>query len=159
MLACVMQKRDTEESMEQSPKYTDEQLDSAARILDTATGAMRRQNEFRREIPLTSRFTKETPQSATVEQQVSSRTDEYDPSLPWQVQGACTREDPELFFPPKNNSKAAQLAKDICSRCVVVKQCLNYALNVHEQEQGVWGGNSEDELRALRRRKKRYGHI
>jgi len=42
-------------------------------------------------------------------------------------------------------------AKAVCRRCDVVDQCLQWALE-SGQDAGVWGGMSEDERRALKRR-------
>ena len=42
-------------------------------------------------------------------------------------------------------------AKKICMRCVVREQCLSWALEAG-QDHGVWGGLSEDERRAIKRR-------
>jgi WhiB family transcriptional regulator, redox-sensing transcriptional regulator len=66
----------------------------------------------------------------------------------WRAQGACRREDPELFFP------VAHRARAICRRCPVRAECLSFALET-VQDHGVWGGTSEDERRALRRNRRR----
>jgi WhiB family redox-sensing transcriptional regulator len=42
-------------------------------------------------------------------------------------------------------------AKAVCARCTVTEICLQYALETG-QDSGVWGGLSEDERRALKRR-------
>ena len=42
-------------------------------------------------------------------------------------------------------------AKSVCRRCDVVDTCLKWALE-NGQDAGVWGGLSEDERRALKRR-------
>ena len=42
-------------------------------------------------------------------------------------------------------------AKAVCGRCSVTEMCLQYALDT-SQDSGVWGGLSEDERRALKRR-------
>jgi WhiB family redox-sensing transcriptional regulator len=39
----------------------------------------------------------------------------------------------------------------VCRTCDVIDQCLKYALEMN-QDYGVWGGLSEDERRALKRR-------
>jgi WhiB family redox-sensing transcriptional regulator len=73
----------------------------------------------------------------------------------WQSRGACIGENPELFF-PIGNTGPAQLqieeAKQVCRRCEVREQCLQWALEM-KQDHGVWGGLSEDERLALKRRK------
>jgi WhiB family redox-sensing transcriptional regulator len=45
-------------------------------------------------------------------------------------------------------------AKAVCRRCPVVQSCLDWALR-SGQDSGVWGGLSEDERRALKRRQAR----
>jgi len=39
-------------------------------------------------------------------------------------------------------------AKDVCSRCPVVDDCLEYAVGIRETH-GIWGGTSEVERRVL----------
>ncbi len=74
----------------------------------------------------------------------------------WQLQGACRDEDPELFFPVgRSDSKQYKLqtdaAKAVCNGtddtpgCPVRTQCLIWALNTN-QEAGIWGGASEEEI-------------
>jgi WhiB family redox-sensing transcriptional regulator len=75
----------------------------------------------------------------------------------WRHEAACLDEDPELFFPIGNVGLAAlqiEEAKAVCRRCDVVETCLRWALDT-EQDAGVWGGLSEDERRALKRRNAR----
>ena len=75
-------------------------------------------------------------------------------TLDWRHRSACREEDPELFFPVGNTGPAiAQIeeAKKVCNRCDVKEECLAWALE-SGQDAGVWGGLSEDERRALKRR-------
>lgn len=72
----------------------------------------------------------------------------------WMERAVCREEDPELFFPIGNRGQALlqiEEAKAVCRRCPARPQCLLWALETH-QETGVWGGVSEDELRAIHRR-------
>ncbi|MCW2616765.1 MAG: whiB1 [Frankiales bacterium] len=74
--------------------------------------------------------------------------------MDWRHRALCRDEDPELFFPIGSTGPAAtqvDQAKVVCTRCSVVEDCLTWALETG-QEAGVWGGTSEDERRALRRR-------
>ena len=74
--------------------------------------------------------------------------------MDWRHKAACLTEDPELFFPVGNTGPALQQiedAKKICQRCEVREQCLAWALEAG-QDHGVWGGMSEDERRAIKRR-------
>jgi WhiB family transcriptional regulator, redox-sensing transcriptional regulator len=74
--------------------------------------------------------------------------------MDWRHESACRDEDPERFFPVGNTGPAlAQIeeAKKVCNRCIVKEPCLAWALE-SGQDAGVWGGLSEDERRALKRR-------
>ena len=69
----------------------------------------------------------------------------------------CVDKDPELFFPVGNTGPALlqiEEAKAICRTCPVQEVCLQWAIETG-QDSGVWGGMSEDERRALKRRKAR----
>jgi WhiB family redox-sensing transcriptional regulator len=77
--------------------------------------------------------------------------------MDWRHRAACRDEDPELFFPVGNSGPALlQIAeaKTVCRRCPVLSGCLTWALE-SGQDAGVWGGMSEDERRALKRRQAR----
>ncbi|MDR1427650.1 MAG: WhiB family transcriptional regulator [Bifidobacteriaceae bacterium] len=74
--------------------------------------------------------------------------------MDWRHAAACLDQDPELFFPIGNTGPALvqiDQAKDVCRRCEVAATCLQWALE-QNQDSGVWGGLSEDERRALKRR-------
>lgn len=74
--------------------------------------------------------------------------------MDWRSSAACLNVDPELFFPIGNTGPAiaqAAEAKMVCATCKVQKTCLQWALD-NNQDAGVWGGMSEDERRALKRR-------
>jgi WhiB family redox-sensing transcriptional regulator len=72
----------------------------------------------------------------------------------WRGAAACKDEDPELFFPVGNTGPALlqiEEAKAVCRRCPVIERCLQWALEFGQIE-GVWGGLSEAERRAMKRR-------
>jgi WhiB family redox-sensing transcriptional regulator len=74
--------------------------------------------------------------------------------MTWRDRAACLDEDPELFFPVGNGDPALRQinkAKAVCRRCEVVDACLGWAMD-SGQDAGVWGGLSDDERRALKRR-------
>jgi WhiB family redox-sensing transcriptional regulator len=77
---------------------------------------------------------------------------------PTLADAACKGADLGLFFGPDaefvtaRRDREAQ-AKAICARCPVRPDCLAYALDTGEAY-GVWGGLSEDERRALLRRRR-----
>jgi WhiB family transcriptional regulator, redox-sensing transcriptional regulator len=76
----------------------------------------------------------------------------------WRDDAACRDADPELFFPIGPAGPALRQideAKRICRACPARTQCLAWALD-QEVTDGVWGGTTEDERRAiggLRRRR------
>ena len=77
--------------------------------------------------------------------------------MDWRSKAACLDVDPELFFPIGNTGPAitqAEEAKSVCARCSVISTCLTWALE-NNQDAGVWGGTSEDERRAMKRRSAR----
>lgn len=72
----------------------------------------------------------------------------------WRQHAACRHEDPDLFFPIGTSGPAllqTEQAKAVCRRCPVREPCLEWALET-DQTLGVWGGTSETERRALKRR-------
>ncbi|MDX3802829.1 WhiB family transcriptional regulator [Streptomyces sp. AK04-3B] len=74
----------------------------------------------------------------------------------WRQHAACRREDPDLFFPIGTSGPALmqeEQAKSVCRRCPVQEACLEWAMET-DQTLGVWGGTSETERRALKRRLK-----
>lgn len=74
--------------------------------------------------------------------------------MSWHDYAACRGENPELFFPIGSSGPAVQQlqeAKAVCGRCAVQSLCLEWAL-LAGIDDGVWGGLSEDERRALKRR-------
>lgn len=69
----------------------------------------------------------------------------------WRLLAACQWDDPELFFPVSSTGKSLDQvaeAKAVCARCLVRRQCLEFALETR-QAYGIWGGLTEDE-RTLR---------
>ncbi|MFC5832924.1 WhiB family transcriptional regulator [Nonomuraea insulae] len=77
--------------------------------------------------------------------------------MDWRDRAACRDVDPELFFPIGNTGPALmqiEEAKQVCRSCPAVERCLKWALE-SGQDAGVWGGLSEDERRALKRRSAR----
>ena len=77
--------------------------------------------------------------------------------MDWRHRAACRDVDPELFFPIGNTGPALmqiEEAKQVCRSCPVSDPCLKWAIE-SGQDAGVWGGLSEDERRALKRRSAR----
>lgn len=71
--------------------------------------------------------------------------------LSWKADGACRWVDPELFYPVSEADAVA--AKQVCSQCPVQQRCLDYAVDTREFE-GVWGGLTGNERRAVHRRRR-----
>ena len=72
----------------------------------------------------------------------------------WQDSAECIESDPELFFPDTYkgaNREIVQKAKAVCERCTVTESCAEYALNARETD-GIWGGLTPDERKAILRR-------
>ncbi|WP_030315309.1 WhiB family transcriptional regulator [Streptomyces sp. NRRL B-3229] len=73
--------------------------------------------------------------------------------MEWLRRAACVGEDPELFFPVGTVGPAVRdiaAAKQVCARCPVRPECLEWALSTG-QTSGVWGGTCEQERDALLR--------
>jgi len=72
------------------------------------------------------------------------------PAMPhppnWTTDAACITHYPDLWYPDQGGS--TRDAKQICARCPVQLECLQYALD-HDERFGVWGGLSERERRRL----------
>jgi WhiB family redox-sensing transcriptional regulator len=74
--------------------------------------------------------------------------------MSWRDRAACLDEDPDLFFPIGNTGLALlqiEGAKAVCRRCEVVDICLKWAVEF-SHDAGVFGGLSEEQRRALKRR-------
>ncbi|TGZ14692.1 hypothetical protein DV517_61750 [Streptomyces sp. S816] len=69
----------------------------------------------------------------------------------WRVQGACAGLDPERWFPKPGNAIAVKAAKSICHGCPSMLQCASSAFTRRE-EAGVWGGLSEGQRTAIRKK-------
>ena len=70
----------------------------------------------------------------------------------WQVDGACRRESPDVFFHPEGERGTARrsrdsVAKAVCLSCPVLQSCREHALRAREPF-GVWGAMTEYEREA-----------
>jgi len=68
----------------------------------------------------------------------------------WKFKGACRGYNADAWFPKRGASTRA--AKSICRQCDVQVECLEYAVNMGEKH-GIWGGLSERERRAIRKKR------
>lgn len=71
----------------------------------------------------------------------------------WRQDAACKDTDPELFFSLSRAKGADDAAKAWCKACPVRLACLEYAIRTGSV--GVWGGMTDEERRAERRRRHR----
>jgi WhiB family transcriptional regulator, redox-sensing transcriptional regulator len=73
----------------------------------------------------------------------------------WRAAGACLSADPDLFFPVATGAVAARdmkRAQQVCARCQVRQECLDFAMRTGEMH-GIWGGTTpEERIRARRQR-------
>jgi WhiB family transcriptional regulator, redox-sensing transcriptional regulator len=69
----------------------------------------------------------------------------------WRDDAACKGLETDTFFP--STDAEAGPAKLICAGCPVRAECLEWAL-LSRQEDGVWGGLTDNERRRLRRRRR-----
>lgn len=77
---------------------------------------------------------------------------EYTGSISWMGRALCAQTDPDAFTPEHKRGAAEQiaLAKKVCRACGVQRPCLAWAIT-NDIEDGVWGGMTERERRALRK--------
>jgi WhiB family redox-sensing transcriptional regulator len=66
----------------------------------------------------------------------------------WAKEANCRGLDPAMFHTERGESTKEALA--VCAGCIVVEQCLHYALS-NKIKVGVWGGTSERQRRTMRR--------
>lgn len=73
----------------------------------------------------------------------------------WMARGACRvlRLSPDLFFQQMGrHTVVTAAAKRACAHCPVSEECREYAIDNNIRD-GIWGGMTERERRALRRRR------
>jgi hypothetical protein len=62
----------------------------------------------------------------------------------------------DIFYVEDYEEDKVCRAKDICGRCPVREQCLDFALGTRESE-GIWGGTTGNERRSLMNRMRKAG--
>lgn len=75
-----------------------------------------------------------------------------DPTITdWRTHAACRGMPSEMFVAPERETRASDVdaAKEVCRRCMVVDDCLTFAIT-NTVTVGVWGGLSAEELAPLR---------
>lgn len=68
----------------------------------------------------------------------------------WRDIALCRQIPGDLWFPEKGES--AKAAKRVCAACPVRQACLDYAMR-HDERFGIYGGLTERERKALRRKR------
>lgn len=69
----------------------------------------------------------------------------------WRADAACAGLNPRIWFPDPKDEEGNAIAKSVCVICPSQQPCLEFALAT-KQDEGVWGGVSEDDRRRLRRK-------
>jgi WhiB family redox-sensing transcriptional regulator len=72
----------------------------------------------------------------------------------WQCRAACASADPDLFIGPDRESADARQQREaaalsVCRRCPVRRECALFAVS-RGMGRGVWGGMTEEQVRAAR---------
>ena len=65
----------------------------------------------------------------------------------WKSMAACGSAEPDLFFPisaAASNQVQVTEAKVLCARCLVRRECLDFAIRTRQMH-GIWGGMTEEE--------------
>lgn len=76
-------------------------------------------------------------------------------SQAWRERMECLELGPDVFYPDDpEDPKQSAAAKAICEQCVVVEECLNYALLTREKF-GIVGGLTPKERAKIIRQKQR----
>ena len=70
--------------------------------------------------------------------------------IPWREAAACLVNREVDFFPDREDVAAVARAKAVCATCPVAAECLSWALETNQPD-GIWGGHTLKERRAIRR--------
>ena len=71
----------------------------------------------------------------------------------WMERGACVRLPVDTCF-PHSVREQARVAVEVCGPCPVRAECLAQALGSSTVVEGVWGGTTEADRRAIRKHTK-----
>lgn len=69
----------------------------------------------------------------------------------WREAAACADTPDVDFFPEPSDLAGISRAKAVCAGCPVAGECLTWAVETNQTE-GIWGGHTPKERRAIRRR-------
>lgn len=68
------------------------------------------------------------------------------------TQPPCRSVDPETFYPAEMDYRGIARAKEVCSKCPIQTECLQFAYDTDDQW-GVFGGLTPRERRQLARKR------
>lgn len=71
--------------------------------------------------------------------------------ISWREAAACIERGDIDFFTDPSDLAAISAAKEVCAGCPVAGECLTWAIETNQTE-GIWGGYTPKERRAIRRR-------
>lgn len=60
----------------------------------------------------------------------------------WWEQAACSGIDVDVFYPLPNDAVTTKQALQVCGRCPIRVECLQYAIR-NRETYGIWGGTTE----------------
>jgi WhiB family redox-sensing transcriptional regulator len=72
----------------------------------------------------------------------------------WRTRAACSGLDDDTFFPLSREWPKIDHAKSICARCPVRACCLEYALTPGRNVEGIWGGTTDEDRAAIKRKRR-----
>lgn len=75
----------------------------------------------------------------------------------WRDSAECATIAPDMWFPENGRRATAADAKKVCAGCDVREQCLEYAINTPSIQDGIWGGLTPREIRAIRKERNLVG--
>jgi WhiB family transcriptional regulator, redox-sensing transcriptional regulator len=62
----------------------------------------------------------------------------------------CAQVDPELFFPLQGDNESGRIAKQICTKCPLITDCLSEAILTNSTD-GIWGASTPKDRQRIRR--------
>jgi WhiB family redox-sensing transcriptional regulator len=76
----------------------------------------------------------------------------------WRERAECIGSDPEIFVAARREGMgwSPNEALEICSRCSVTQECLDYAITTR-QNLGVWGGKTPGQRERVKRLRRAEG--
>ncbi len=78
----------------------------------------------------------------------------------WRLEAGCIGVATATFFPDREHPDPVDvaLAKTVCMSCPVSDNCLDFAIGTMQND-GVWGGKTEEERRQIKRARKRRARL